>query len=106
MLKLHVKKGDKVAILAGKDRGKKGKVLRVITDKGRVIVEGVNMMKRHTRPTQANPQGSILEKEGSIHASNVRIVCSSCNAITGVSMKQLEKGKVRVCKKCRQDIDK
>lgn len=106
MIKIHVKKGDKVAVLAGKDKGKKGKILRVVADKGRVVVEGVNIMKRHTRPTQANPQGSILEKEGTIHSSNVRVICSSCNMPTGVSMKELEKGKVRVCKKCKQDIDK
>ncbi len=106
MLKMHVKKGDKVAVLAGKDRGKKGKVLRVLSEKGRVIVEGVNIMKRHSRPTQANPQGSILEKEGSIHASNVRLICPACNQPTGYGVKELEKGKVRVCKKCRQDIDK
>ena len=71
-IKLHVKKNDSVVVIAGNDKGKAGKVLRVLPQKGRVIVEGVNIRKRHMRPTQANPQGSIIEREFPIHASNVK----------------------------------
>lgn len=69
----RVKKGDQVLVLAGKDRGRTGRVLRVIAKKDRVVVEGVNIIKRHTRPTQRNPKGGILEKEAPIHISNVRV---------------------------------
>lgn len=71
-VKLHVKKNDDVVVISGNDRGKSGKVLKVFPQKGRVIVEGVNIRKRHMRPTQANPQGSIIEREFPIHASNVK----------------------------------
>ena len=70
-MKFHVKKGDEVVVLAGKEKGKRGKIIAVLTDKQRVIVEGVQMMKRHTRKSQQHPQGAIVEREGSIHVSNV-----------------------------------
>jgi large subunit ribosomal protein L24 len=70
---LRIKKGDSVLVIAGSDRGKKGRVLRVFPAKNRVVVEGVNMIKRHTRPSQKNPKGGIVEKEGPIHISNVRL---------------------------------
>ena len=68
---MHVRKGDKVVVIAGKEKGKRGKVLRILTEKDRVVVERVNMVKRHTKPTQRNPRGGIIEKEGSIELSNV-----------------------------------
>jgi large subunit ribosomal protein L24 len=68
----HVKKGDTVLVLSGADRGKTGRVLRVIPDKDRIVVEGVNIIKRHSRPTQRNPKGGIVEKEAPIHISNVK----------------------------------
>ena len=68
----HVKKGDTVLVLSGADRGKSGRVLRVIPEKDRVVVEGVNIIKRHSRPTQKNPKGGIVEKEAPIHISNVK----------------------------------
>ncbi|ACF10615.1 ribosomal protein L24 [Chlorobaculum parvum NCIB 8327] len=71
-IKLHVKKNDDVVVIAGNDKGKSGKVLKVFPQKGRVIVEGVNIRKRHMRPTQTSPQGSIIEREFPIHASNVK----------------------------------
>lgn len=98
--KIHVKKGDLVMVITGKDAGKKGKVLLVIPKKGRVVVEKANMVKRHTKPSQSLPQGGILEKEAPIASSNVMLFCSECNNITRVSMKETEAGKVRVCKKC------
>lgn len=71
---MHVKKNDQVVIISGNNKGKKGKVLKVFPDAGRVIVEGVNIRKRHSRPTQKNPQGGIVQKEASIHASNVMVL--------------------------------
>jgi large subunit ribosomal protein L24 len=71
-MSFHVKKGDEVVVLAGKEKGKRGKIIAVLTKKSRVVVEGVQMIKRHTRKNQTHPQGAILEREGSIHISNVR----------------------------------
>lgn len=98
--KIHVKKGDMVMVITGKDAGKKGKVLEVFAKKGRVVVEKINIVKRHTKPTQSLPQGGILEKEAPIASSNVMLYCTECNNVTRVSMKETEAGKVRVCKKC------
>jgi large subunit ribosomal protein L24 len=75
---MHVHKGDTVVVMAGKEKGKRGKILRVMTDKERVVVERVNIVKRHTKPTQANPRGGILEKEGTIAMSNVALWCGKC----------------------------
>jgi large subunit ribosomal protein L24 len=72
MSKLHVKKGDQVVVLSGKEKGKQGRVIAVMTKKSRVIVEGLQMIKRHTRKSQQHPQGAIVEREGSIHISNVK----------------------------------
>ena len=103
--KLKIKKDDKVLVIAGKDRGKVGKVLRVLPDKGRVVVEKINMVKRHTRPS-ANSQGGILEKEAPIHISNVMLVCDKCGKPTRVGRRQLPEGRrVRFCKKCGEQLD-
>ena len=72
MPKFHVKKGDQVTVIAGKEKGKSGKIIHVMTDKQRVIVEGLQMIKRHTKKSQQNPNGAIIEREGSIHISNVK----------------------------------
>jgi large subunit ribosomal protein L24 len=98
--KVHVKKGDMVMIITGKDAGKKGKILQVIPKKGRVVVEKANIVKRHTKPTQSMPQGGIIEKEAPMASSNVMLFCEECNSVTRVSVKETEAGKVRVCKKC------
>ena len=101
MPKVHVRKGDTVQVIRGKDAGKKGKILAVIPDKGRVIVEKVNVVKRHARPTRRLPQGGILEKEAPIDASNVMIVCDKCHRPTRIGRRILEEGeKVRFCKRC------
>ena len=97
---MHVKKGDLVMIITGKDAGKKGKVLEVIRKKGRVVVEKANIVKRHTKPSQSMPQGGIMEKEAPLASSNVMLFCAECNSVTRVSVKETEAGKVRVCKKC------
>ncbi|GAV23833.1 50S ribosomal protein L24 [Carboxydothermus pertinax] len=107
MPKLSVKKGDTVLVIAGKDNGKKGKIVQVIPAENRVIVEGVNIVKRHTRPNQKLPQGGIVEKEAPIHVSNVMVVCPSCGKPTRVGKKFLADGKkIRICKKCGESLDK
>ena len=104
--KFHVKKDDQVVVIAGKEKGKTGKILRVITTKERVLVEKVNFAKRHTRPSGRTRQGGILEKEAPIHASNVMIICTKCNSPVRVGRRILEDGKkVRYCKKCGELID-
>lgn len=101
MPKVHVRKGDTVLVTTGKDKGKKGKVISVEPEKSRVIVEGVNVVKRHTKPTQKAPQGGIMEKPAPVHSSNVMLFCTKCNNPTRINKKLLEDGKkVRVCKEC------
>ena len=105
--KLHVKKDDTVAILSGKDKGKTGRILKVLPEKGRVVVENINMVKRHTRPNQQNSEGGILEKEATLDISNVQLVCTSCNTAARTGMRTLDDGnKVRYCKKCNEIVDK
>ena len=105
--KLHVKKDDMVKIIAGKEQGKTGKILRVFPDKGRIIVEGLNVVKRHTRPNQLNPDGGIVEKEAPLNISNVMLVCGSCNQATRTGIRKLDDGsKTRYCKKCNESVDK
>lgn len=105
--KLHVKKGDTVLVITGKDRGRKGKVLSVHRDANRVLVEGINMVKRHTRPTQKVMQGGIIDQEAPIHASNVILVCPKCKQPGRTGRTRLEDGRsVRQCKKCGEVIDR
>ncbi len=103
---MTIHKGDKVKVIAGKDKGKESRVLRAYPFKERLVVERVNMIKKHARPTQKNPQGGILEIEGTIHVSNVMLVCPSCSQATRVSRKREDGVRVRVCKKCGNAIDK
>lgn len=104
--KLHVKKGDLVEVMAGKEKGKQGKVLNVFLAKNRLTVENLNVVKRHTRPSRQNQEGGIVEKEAPLDASNVMIVCSSCNKPTRTGIRVLEDGnKSRFCKKCNENID-
>ncbi|RME00415.1 MAG: 50S ribosomal protein L24 [Calditrichaeota bacterium] len=107
---MHVQKDDEVIILSGNYRGRKGRVLKVFPDKNRIIVEGINFIKRHTRPSQQNPQGGIIEKEAPIHVSNVMLICPKCNTPTRVAY-QLMSGedknsrrKTRSCRKCGEMI--
>jgi len=103
---LTIRKGDKVRIIAGKDKGKDGKVLRAFPYKERVMVEGTNMIKKHTRPTQKVPQGGIVQVEGTIHVSNVMLLCPNCGQPTRVAKRREAGTRIRVCKKCGKDIDK
>lgn len=107
MPKVHVKKGDTVLVITGKDAGKKGKVLSVEPKTGRVVIEGMNVVKRHTKPTQAAPQGGIVEKESGVASSNVMLYCPKCNKPTRIGMKALDGGKfLRQCKHCGEVFDK
>ena len=101
-----IKKDDKVIVIAGKDKGKIGTVLSVDKERQRVVVEKVNIVKKHLRPSVNAPQGGIVEKEAPIHISNVMLICNKCAQPTRVGKKILEDGrKVRVCKKCKEPID-
>ncbi len=104
---VHVKKNDVVVVIAGKHKGKKGKVLTVLPDKNRVVVEGVNMIKKHTRPNPKVMQGGIIEQEAPIAANNVLMFCSKCGQPRRVAHRELETGKkVRACSHCGESFDK
>jgi large subunit ribosomal protein L24 len=110
MSKMKIKKGDQVKVTSGKEAGKAGKVLRVDTEGRRVVVERLNMLKKHTKPNpKKNPQGGVIEHEGPIDISNVMLVCPSCGQPTRIGYRLLDDGgKVRICRKanCGKDIDK
>jgi large subunit ribosomal protein L24 len=102
----HIRKEDKVKIISGKDKGKIGKVLRINRKKDRVVVENINIIKKHVRPSPQNRQGGIVEKEGPIHKSNVMLMCNKCVMPVKIKFQQMEDGKkVRVCRKCNEFID-
>ena len=109
MNKLNVRKGDKVRIISGKDSGKEGKILTAMPEKERVIVEDCNMVTRHVKPRRQGEAGGRIEKAGSIHVSNVQLVCPSCKMPTRVAHQIVEvngkKKSVRVCKQCGKQID-
>jgi large subunit ribosomal protein L24 len=108
LLQTPIRKNDTVLVMAGKDRGKRGRVLKVIPDRNRVVVEGVNFIKRHTRPNPTrNIKGGIVQREAALHASNVQLVCPECGAATRVGRRVLGDGrKVRICRKCEGVVDK
>lgn len=104
--KCHIKKDDKVKIIAGKDNGKIGKVLKINRKKERILVENINVVKRHTRPSASNRQGGIVESEAPIHWSNMMLMCNKCVKPVRIKMQRLEDGKkIRVCRKCGETID-
>ena len=108
--KMHIKKGDMVIVTAGREKGKSGKVLKVNSEKNTVLIEKLNFVKRHTRPSQQAPQGGIIEREGPIHSSNAMVVCPKCNQLTTTGMKPVvdeaknKSSRVRYCKKCGEMI--
>ena len=105
MNKVHVKTGDTVVILSGKDRGSKGKVLAVSPKEGKVIIEGRNMVTKHVKPRRMGEQGGIVKAEGALYACKVQVVCPHCNKPTRVGHKLYEDGtKGRVCKKCGESL--
>ena len=103
-----IRKNDNVVVITGKDRGKRGRVLKVAPETNRLIVEGVNVIKRHTKPNpQRGIKGGVVEREAALHASNVQIVCPECGKPTRVGKKVLGDGRmVRVCRKCEGVVDK
>ncbi len=124
-IKLSIRKNDQVQVIAGKEKSKTGKVLKVDLKSGRVFVEKVNFVKRHVRPNQKNPQGGVIQKEQSLHYSNVLLLCPKCNrgvrhgqkwididmakakktAKAGSKSEGLKKVKVRFCKRCNENLD-
>jgi large subunit ribosomal protein L24 len=105
MAGLKIRKGDRVRVLTGKDRGKEGNVMRALPREGKVIVDGVNVARKSQRPTRATKQGGIIDKDMPLPVSNVALVCPSCNRPTRVGYKVDAAGqKVRVCKKCGGEI--
>jgi large subunit ribosomal protein L24 len=106
-LQAPVKKNDTVIVTTGKDSGKRGRVLKVLPAKNRVVVEGVNIIKRHTRPNpQRNIKGGIVEREASVHASNVQLICPECGKMTRIGHRMDGERKQRICRKCEGVIDK
>ena len=102
----YLKKDDQVEVIAGKDKGRVGKILRVLNDKDKVVVERINMIKRHTKPTEMNQQGQIVDKEAPVHVSNIQLICPECTKTGRIGKKTLEDGtKVRFCKSCGESIE-
>ncbi|MFA5542503.1 MAG: 50S ribosomal protein L24 [Bacilli bacterium] len=103
---MNVKKGDTVIVISGNDKGKTGKVLQVLVKENRVVVEGVNVVSRHTKPSNANPDGGIIKKEAPVHASNVQVLDPTTKEPTRVGKQVVEGKKVRVAKKSGTVLDK
>ncbi|MCD6270936.1 50S ribosomal protein L24 [bacterium] len=101
---MRIKKGDMVMVISGDDKGRKGKVIKVMPKKQRVLVEGLNIQKKHQKPRREGEKGQIVEKPGPIHISNVKLICPRCGKATRVARKIIEGKKYRVCKKCGQTI--
>lgn len=104
---MKIKKNDNVIVIAGNDKGKKGKVLKILLDKGRAIVEGVNFVKRHTKPRKQGQKSGILEKEAAVNVTNLMVVCAKCDKGVRIGIRILADGKrARVCKSCGEMLDK
>ena len=102
-----LKKNDLVMVVSGKERGKSGRILRVFPQKNRIIIEKINFIKKHTRPSGQTKQGGIIEREAPVHISNVMVICEKCNLPVRVGKKILDDGKkVRMCRKCGEILDK
>ena len=105
--RLRITKGDTVQVISGEDKGKRARVLRVYPKTGRITLEGVNIVKRHTKPNpQRNIKGGIVEREGAVHASNVQLVCPECGKMTRIGHRVDGDRKVRICRKCEGVVDK
>jgi large subunit ribosomal protein L24 len=104
-IKPKLKKNDIVTVISGKDRGKSGKILRMFPKRALAIVEKINFVKRHSRPTQKMPQGGILEKEAPVSISKLMLICNKCNEVTAVKYQHLGDRYMRICKKCKEQLD-
>ena len=103
---MQIRKNDSVMVITGKERGKTGKVLRVLPDKDAIIIERINLVKRHSKPRGPQQPGGIVEKEASIHVSNLMIMCDKCNAPVRMGTKMLSDGKkIRICRRCGEALD-
>ena len=103
---MEIRKSDSVMVIAGKERGKTGKVLRVLPEKNAIIIERISIVKRHTKPRGPQQTGGIIEKEAAIDASNVMMMCDKCNAPVRIGHKQLTDGKkIRICRRCNEALD-
>lgn len=105
LAKLNLKKGDTVVVLSGKDKGKQGKIIQALPKKAQVIVEDVNKVKRHTKPSLKAPQGGIIQKEMPLNVCKVQLVCPACNKPTRIAHKAVDGKNLRVCKKCGEVVD-
>lgn len=105
LTKLNVKKGDTVVVLSGKDKGKQGKIIQALPKKAQVVVEDVNKVKRHSKPSLKTPQGGIVSKEMPLNVCKVQLVCPACNKPTRVAHKSVDGKNLRVCKKCGEVVD-
>ena len=104
MAGMKIRKGDRVRVLAGKDKGKEGTVMRALPEKDKVIVEGVNLAKKHQRPTRVTMQGGIIDKDMPVHVSNVMIFCEECDKPTRIGYRFDDNGKHRICRRCGSDL--
>lgn len=103
---LRLKKGDTAVVITGKNKGQKGRVLSILPQKGRVIIEGVNIIKKHQKPSKKYAKGGIIEKEGTLNISNVMLICPKCSRPSRIGSSSVDEGKkVRTCKKCKEVID-
>jgi large subunit ribosomal protein L24 len=103
---LNIKKNDTVMVMSGDEKGKKGRVISVLSSDNRILIESINMIKKHMKPSKKYSQGGIIEKEAPINRSNIMLVCTKCDKTTKISQKILENGeKIRSCKKCGEVID-
>ncbi len=102
---MKIKKNDQIIVISGKDRGKKGKVLRVFPKEGKVLVEGMNIKKKHSRPKKSGEKGEVLSLSRPFDASNVKVICPKCSQPARIGYKLTEKNKFRICKKCKQEFN-
>ena len=100
---MKIRKGDQVLVISGKDKARKGKILEVFPKERRVLVEGINIRKKHQRPKRSGEKGQIIEMPGSISVSNVKLICSKCNKAARVGYKIVKERKYRICKKCGEE---
>jgi large subunit ribosomal protein L24 len=106
-MRAQIKRGDNVVVISGRERGKTGKVLRVIPASGRATVERLNIVKRHTKPRSQQSQGGIIEKEAPMHLSNLMVLCDRCSKPTRMGKRRLDDGRsVRTCRRCNEQIDR
>lgn len=101
---MRIKKGDQIQIIAGKDKGKSGKVLRAVPGNLRIVVEGLNLMKKHVKPKKGGEKGQRVEVPASLDISNVMLVCPKCGKLTRIGFKRNKEDRLRICKKCKSEI--